>query len=76
MIAEVLTERIEGIALGLKCAIACNGLCVSTSEVMVPLAIRVIGPWPEGPRMLIFPLGDNWRATFSLGHSAIADYRR
>jgi hypothetical protein len=25
--------------------------------------------------MLIFPLGDNWRATFSLEHSVIADYR-
>jgi hypothetical protein len=25
--------------------------------------------------MLIFPLGDNWRATFSLEHSALADYR-
>jgi hypothetical protein len=25
--------------------------------------------------MLIFSLGDNWRATFSLEHSTIADYR-
>jgi hypothetical protein len=38
-------------------------------------AVRVIGPWPLGLRMLIFPLGDNWRATFSLEHSWIADYR-
>jgi hypothetical protein len=38
-------------------------------------AVRVIGPWPVGLRMLIFPLGDNWRATFSLEHSALADYR-
>ena len=38
-------------------------------------AIRVIGPWPVGLRMLIFPLGDNWRATFSIEHSGIADYR-
>jgi hypothetical protein len=38
-------------------------------------AARVIGPWPVGLRMLIFPLGGNWRATFSLEHSAIADYR-
>jgi hypothetical protein len=28
-------------------------------------AVRVIGPWPVGLRMLIYPLGDNWRATFS-----------
>jgi hypothetical protein len=26
-------------------------------------AVRVIGPWPVGLRMLIYPLGDNWRAT-------------
>jgi len=38
-------------------------------------AARVIGPWPVGLRMLIFPLGDNWRATFSLEHSGVADYR-
>ena len=38
-------------------------------------AVRVIGPWPVGLRMLIFPLGDNWRATFSLEHSGVADYR-
>jgi hypothetical protein len=38
-------------------------------------AARVIGPWPVGPRMLIFSLGDNWRATFSPEHSTIADYR-
>jgi hypothetical protein len=38
-------------------------------------AVRVIGPWPVGLRMLIFPVGDNWRATFSLEHSALADYR-
>jgi hypothetical protein len=28
-----------------------------------------------GLRMLIFPLGDNWRATFGLEHSGVADYR-
>ena len=38
-------------------------------------AARVIGPWPVGLRMLIFQLGDNWRATFSLEHSGVADYR-
>jgi hypothetical protein len=38
-------------------------------------AVRVIGPWPGGLRMLIFPLGDNWCATFSLKHSGVADYR-
>jgi len=38
-------------------------------------AVRVIGPWPAGLRMLIFPLGDTWRATFSLEHSGVADYR-
>jgi hypothetical protein len=38
-------------------------------------AVRVIGPWPVGLRMLIFPLGDNWRATFSLEHLGLADYR-
>ena len=38
-------------------------------------AVRVIGPWPVGLRMLIFPLGDTWRATFSLAHSGVADYR-
>jgi hypothetical protein len=38
-------------------------------------AVRVIGPWPVGLRMLIFPLGDNWRATFSLEHSGVAVYR-
>ena len=38
-------------------------------------AARVIGPWPAGLRMLIFPLGDTWRATFSLEHSGVADYR-
>jgi hypothetical protein len=36
---------------------------------------RVIGPWPVGLRMLIFPLGDNWCATFSLKPSGVADYR-
>ncbi len=36
---------------------------------------RLIGPWPVGLRMLIFPLGDNWRATFTLERSALADYR-
>jgi hypothetical protein len=25
--------------------------------------------------MLIYPLGDNWRATFSLEHLGLADYR-
>jgi hypothetical protein len=38
-------------------------------------AARVIGPWPVGLRLLIFPLGDTWRATFSLEHSGVADYR-
>jgi hypothetical protein len=38
-------------------------------------AARVIGPWPVGLRMLIYPLGDNWRATFSLEHLGLADYR-
>ena len=38
-------------------------------------AARVIGPWPIGLRMLIYPLGDNWRATFSLEHLGLADYR-
>jgi len=38
-------------------------------------AVRVIGPWPVGLRMLIYPLGDNWRATFSLEHLGLADYR-
>jgi hypothetical protein len=38
-------------------------------------AARVVGPWPVGLRMLIFPLGDNWRATFGLEHSGVADYR-
>jgi hypothetical protein len=38
-------------------------------------AARIIGPWPMGLRTLIFPLGDSWRATFSLEHSAVADYR-
>jgi hypothetical protein len=36
-------------------------------------AVRVIGPWPVGLRMLIFPLGDNWRATFSLEHLGLGD---
>jgi hypothetical protein len=40
-------------------------------------AVRVIGPWPVGPRMLIFPLGDSWRAThganFALGYWRIDD---
>jgi hypothetical protein len=27
-------------------------------------AARILGPWPVGLRMLIFPLGDNWRATY------------
>jgi hypothetical protein len=38
-------------------------------------AARVIGPWPVGLRMQIFPLGDNWRTTFGLEHSGVADYR-
>ena len=38
-------------------------------------AARVIGPWTVGLRLLIFPLGDTWRATFSLEHSGVADYR-
>jgi NADP-dependent 3-hydroxy acid dehydrogenase YdfG len=38
-------------------------------------AVRVIGLWPVGLRMLIFPLGDNWRATFSLEHFGLANYR-
>ena len=38
-------------------------------------AVRVIGPWPVGLRMLIYPLGDNWRAIFSLEHLGLADYR-
>lgn len=38
-------------------------------------AVRVISPWPVGLRMLIFPLGDSWRATFSLEHSGLANYR-
>jgi hypothetical protein len=38
-------------------------------------AVRIIGPWPVGLRMLIYPLGDNWRATFSLEHLGVADYR-
>ena len=38
-------------------------------------AARILGPWPVGLRMLIFPLGDSCRATFSIDHSAIADYR-
>jgi hypothetical protein len=38
-------------------------------------AARVIGPWPVGLRMLIFPLGDNWRATLGVEHSGVDDYR-
>ena len=38
-------------------------------------AVRVIGPWPPGLRMLIFLLGDGWRATFSLEHLGLANYR-
>jgi hypothetical protein len=38
-------------------------------------AVRVIGPWPVGLRMLIFPLGDSWRATFGLEHLGLANYR-
>jgi|SRR5450631_3479114 hypothetical protein len=38
-------------------------------------AARIIGPWPVGLRMLIFPLGDSWHATFGLQRSAVADYR-
>jgi len=38
-------------------------------------AARIIGPWPVGLRMLIFPLEDGWRATFGLQHSGLANYR-